>query len=85
MTHVEHDITVAVRRGQVQGGVIAQVGGVDARAALDQHVHDVGPTLAARPVQQAEPVVIPGSKTKICNKEFFNRVMKAGITLKVGL
>jgi hypothetical protein len=43
---------------EMKGRVITEVCGVDASATLNQHVHDVAPPLATRPVQQTESMVI---------------------------
>ena len=51
-----------VCRGEVERGVVAHVGGVDARAAADQHLHDLGVPALRGPVERAELVVVTVKK-----------------------
>lgn len=59
ITHHRDDIPMPMSSGEVEGYVIAEVGGVNASASDHQHVHNGQVTLLGGPVQQREPMVIP--------------------------
>lgn len=63
-THQVYDFVVTVSGGQVQRGVVAPVGGVDASAPLHEHFDDLQMALFGGPVQRTETVVVAENQTK---------------------
>ena len=57
-THHQKNVTVSVCGGEVKRRVVAHVGRVDARAAGDEHLDDLGVAALGRPVQRGELMVI---------------------------
>ena len=61
-THRVEDIPMVVGGGQMQGRVVPQVGGGHAAPPPQKGLHYAPLPLLAGPVQQREPVVVPGGE-----------------------
>lgn len=56
--YLSHNVAMSMAGSQVQGCVVSPVHDINARSSHDEHVHHVGATLSASPVERAEAMVI---------------------------
>ena len=59
MSYDVDDLHVSMRSGQVQGSVIAHVGGVNSCSSFDEQLDDVGVSSLGSPVQRRKLMIIP--------------------------